>query len=140
MLAKNSETMSEEEIKFVIFKVYARGWILLKWSKVLLFIALILGGFSVFLSAWVWSSTPHTFTVWSGLFYVCVGTLMAFSATIVYGFPHRFLTVPLRKHGIPEGHVRQYYDSCVESLKLGVPIIDPKTGQLSKLEGTLNQR
>ena len=131
--------MPEEELKFVVYKVYARGWILLKWIKVLVFIALILGGFTVFLDAWVWSSTPHTFTVWSGLFYVCVGILIAFSATIVYRFPHRLLTVPLRKHVIPEGHVRQYYDGCVESLQLGVPIIDPKTGQLSKLEGTPDQ-
>ena len=139
MLAKNSETMSEEEIKFVIFKVYARGWILLKWSKVLFFVALTLLGFSIFLDAWIWSSTPHTFTVWSGLLYICFGILIGFPATIVYGFPHRFLTDPLRKYVIPAGHVRQYYDNCVESLKLGVPIIDPKTGQLSRLEGTLDQ-
>ncbi len=138
-MIRQRKAMSEKEIRFVIFKVYARGWILLKWSKVLFFIALILGGFSVFLSAWMWSSTPHTFTVWSGLFYVCMGILIAFSAIIAFGFPHRLLTVPLRKHLIPEGHVRQYYDSCVESLKLGVPIIDPKTGQLSKLEGTPDQ-
>ena len=138
-MIRQRRVMSEKEIKFVVFKVYARGWILLKWGKVLLFIALTLVGFNIFLSAWVWSSTPHTFTVWSGLFYVCVGILIAFSATIVYRFPHRLLTVPLRKLVIPEDHVRQYYDSCVESLKLGVPIVDPKTGQLSKLEGTPGQ-
>jgi len=132
--------MPEEELKFVVYKVYARGWILLKWCKVLLFVGLTLIGLSIFLDAWIWSSDSHTFTVWSGLTYICFGILAAFPATIVLGFPHRFLTFPLRKYVIPEGHIRQYYDSCVESLKLGVPIIDPKTGQLSKLEGTPNQR
>ena len=131
--------MSEEKIKFVIFKVYARGWTLIKLSKVLVFIALILVGFCIFFDAWMWSSDSHTFTVWSGLLYIYFGIFIGFPATIVFGFPHRFLTVPLRKHVIPEGHVRQYYDSCVESLKLGVPLIDPKTGQLSKFEGTLDQ-
>ncbi len=92
---------------------------------------LIITGFKVLLDAYYWES----FSFWkSGWFYLYFAVHVVFGAIAVFKFPHRFLSAPLqrRKVSVPEeGEVRELYDLCIKSLKLGFPLVDPKTGKLT---------
>ena len=118
---KNSQflkNLSEVDAVNFLFQAYnrARGQLtLLKW---LLIVDCVLLGGIAFFEAWMWAPLGgfSTFVVGRGLYYLGNVLVMTWIFVLVFWFPHRMFTVPLRKYHIPE-HLQSSYDAYCEMLK-----------------------
>ena len=53
--------------------------------------------------------------------------MLTFSTVMFFIFPTRFLSAPLSKYILHEGSVKEFYDLCIESIRSGIPLINPDT-------------
>ena len=119
--------MPEREAKLFILRAYKRSLSLIRMGKVCAVIAFVFFGAGILFDVWLWASYSHNFSVWDLLEYIGVITMLMFSTAMFFMSPTRFLSTPLSKYILPEGSVKEFYDKCIESIRSGIPLIDPDT-------------
>lgn len=119
--------MPEREAKLFILRAYKRSSSLIRVGKVCAVTAFVCFGAGILFDVWLWTSYSLNFSVWDLLEYIGVITMLTFSTVMFFIFPTRFLSTPLSKFILPEGSVKEFYDKCIESIRSGIPLINPDT-------------
>lgn len=119
--------MPEREAKLFILRAYKRSSSLIRVGKVCAVIAFVCFGAGILFDVWLWASYSHNFSVWDLLVYIGVITMLTYPTAMFFMFPTRVLSAPLSKYVLPEGSVKEFYDKCVESMRTGIPLINPDT-------------
>ena len=118
--------MPEREAKLCILRAYKRSLSFIKIGKICIVMGFVFLGASILLDVWLWTSYSNL-RVWDLLLYIVLIPVLTYHTAIFFMFPTRFLSTPLSKYILPEGSVKEFYDKCIESIRSGIPLINPDT-------------
>jgi len=100
-----------------IHRAYERALRMIKAGKISLMVLAVLLGIEIFITAFLWADDPHTITIWSEIVPLISLIQGVICAILFWGFPHKFLSVPLSKYAIPDGEIEELYNKYILALK-----------------------
>lgn len=122
----------EEEAKAFILGRYKKSRSAIKTGKIGAVVAFVMADANLLFNIWMWANYPRTFNMHTLLFLITLIVATFFLALFFFRYSVSLFSGPLTRYAIPEGSVKEFYEKCYESIRSGIPLINPDTGDPHK--------